>query len=92
VWPEIRQLGKEPEQTWRAAASDAGVVVGDEAIGVLAGVATTHARRARNQRKAMKTLANDVSLPQIELPYLLTERMGRPEVEQLARILAECVT
>jgi anion-transporting ArsA/GET3 family ATPase len=92
VWPEIRPLGREAEQTLRAAASDAGVDLTDEAIGVLAGVATTHARRARNQRKAMKTLANDVSLPQIELPYLFTERMGRPEVEQLSQILAECVT
>ena len=37
-------------------------------------------------------MANDVSLPQIELPYLFTERMGRPEVEQLAQILSGCVS
>jgi anion-transporting ArsA/GET3 family ATPase len=92
VWPEIRALGKEPAQTLRAAAAGAGVDLTDDAIGVLADVATTHARRARNQRKAMKLLASDVSLAQIELPYLFTERMGRPEVEQLSGMLAECVT
>jgi hypothetical protein len=92
VWPEIRALGKEPAQTLRAAAAGAGVDLTDDAIGVLADVAATHARRARNQRKAMKLLASDVSLAQIELPYLFTERMGRPEVEQLSGMLAECVT
>jgi len=40
----------------------------------------------------MKLLASDVSLPQIELPYLFTERMARAEVEQLAALLSECVT
>jgi hypothetical protein len=92
VWPEIRSLGKDPVVMLRDAARRANENLSDEAIGVLATVASTQARRARNQRKSMKTLADDVSLPQIELPYLFTERMARPEVEQLAAILSECVS
>jgi hypothetical protein len=92
VWPEIRPLGKEPEPTLRAAATAAAIDLNDDAVRELATVAATHARRARNQRKAMKLLAADVSLEQIELPYLFTERMGRPEVDRLAELLAECVT
>jgi anion-transporting ArsA/GET3 family ATPase len=92
VWPEIRPLGKEPEPTLRAAATAAAIDLNDGAVRELATVAATHARRARNQRKAMKLLAADVSLEQIELPYLFTERMGRPEVDRLAELLAECVT
>jgi len=92
VWPEIRPLGKDPVATLRDAASRASENLSDEAIKVLASVASTHARRARNQRKSMKTLADEVSLPQIDLPYLFTERMARPEVEQLAGILSECVS
>jgi len=92
VWPEIRSLGKDPVATLRDATRAAGENFTDEAIDVLASVASTHARRARNQRKAMKMLTEEVSLPEIELPYLFTERMARPEVEQLAAILAECVS
>ena len=92
VWPEIRSLGKDPVATLRDAARAADENLSDEALDVLASVATTHGRRARNQRKAMKTLADEVSSPQIELPYLFTERMARPEVEQLAAILSECVS
>ena len=40
----------------------------------------------------MKILSDEVSFPQIELPYLFTERMARPEVEQLAVKLSECVS
>ena len=92
VWPQIGNLGKDPNVTLREAAVKAQIDLSDEAIGELASVASTHARRARNQRKAMKTLTDDVKLPQIELPYLFTERMGRPEVEQLAGILKGCVS
>ena len=92
VWPEIRPLGKDPAVTLRSAASRADENLSDDAINALASVATTHTRRARNQRKAMKMLSDEVSLPQIELPYLFTERMARPEVEQLAAKLSECVS
>ena len=89
VWPQIGNLGKDPAATLRDAATKAGENLSDEAINVLASVASTHARRAHNQRKAMKTLGEELDLPQIELPYLFTERMGRPEVEHLAGLIKD---
>jgi len=89
VWPQIAPLGKDAVATL---AADANGALSDEAIAQLALVATAHARRARNQRKAMKILADEVSLPHIELPYFFTERMGRPEVDALATLLETCVS
>jgi anion-transporting ArsA/GET3 family ATPase len=88
VWDEIGSLGRDPVAKLRAAAAAAGEPLEDDAVEQLATVAVAHARRARNQRKAMKTLQTEVDLPHVELPYLFTERMGRNEVEQLAERLA----
>ncbi|MGZ4189003.1 MAG: ArsA-related P-loop ATPase [Actinomycetota bacterium] len=92
VWPHIRSLGKDPVATLRQAVAASGENLSDDAVEQLATVAGAHARRARNQRKAMKMLADEVSLEQIELPYLFTERMGRAEVDHLAGLLSEAVT
>jgi anion-transporting ArsA/GET3 family ATPase len=88
VWPQIASLGKDPVATLRAAA---GGSISEDAVEQLAAVASAHARRARNQRKAMKVLSDEVSLPHIELPYLFTERMGRAEIESLATLLQGCI-
>jgi anion-transporting ArsA/GET3 family ATPase len=89
VWPPLPPLGKDARATLRKEAEAAGLALPDESIDELADVATAHARRARNQRKAMKTLADEVSLPHVELPYLFTERMGKAEIDLLARHLTE---
>lgn len=89
VWEELPPLGKDPAKLLRTEANAAGLTLSDEAVAQLATVAGAHARRARNQRKAMKWLRDEVGLPQVTLPYLFTERIGRDEVETLATVLAE---
>jgi anion-transporting ArsA/GET3 family ATPase len=88
VWDQIRPLGRDPVATIRDAATKAGENLSEEAVEQLATIASAHARRARNQRTAMKTFKSEVSLPVVELPYLFKEGMGRAEVEQLAGLLA----
>ncbi|MFN2615056.1 MAG: ArsA family ATPase [Actinomycetota bacterium] len=84
VWKEMRALGKDPYASLRAAAADAGLGLGEEAIKALADVSSVHARRARNQRKVITELKREVDLPQVTLPFLFNERMARPELDVLA--------
>ena len=82
LWPEIKGLGKDATETLRAPAHDAGL--GDDALKAVADVAAYQQRRARNQRKALKTLEEEVPLPHATLPFLFAERVDLDEVEQLA--------
>lgn len=84
VWPPLGPLGRDPRAKLRAEAGEHGLDLGDEAIERLANVSALHARRARNQRAAMKELRGEVSLPQVVLPYLFTERIGRVEADALS--------
>jgi anion-transporting ArsA/GET3 family ATPase len=84
VWPEMSGLGRDPAETLRRDAEANSITLAAEATAALADVAGAHARRVRNQRKALEDLARDVSLPHVELPYLFTENLGRAEIEHLA--------
>ena len=88
IWPDAPTLGRSPGQTLRAAATEAGLDLGDEAIDALATVNTAHARRVANQKDALRELGS-VSLPRIDLPYLFTERIGASEISHLAGSLKE---
>jgi len=88
IWPDAPTLGRSPGQMLRAAATQAGLDLGDEAIDALATVNTAHARRVANQKDALRELGS-VSLPRIDLPYLFTERIGASEISHLAGSLKE---
>ncbi|MFA5891863.1 MAG: ArsA-related P-loop ATPase [Actinomycetota bacterium] len=85
VWPEVRALGRDPAATLREAA--AGMDLSDEAIRGLAEVATAHARRARNQRKAISALAAETDLARVELPYVFSDHIGKNEIATLSGLL-----
>jgi anion-transporting ArsA/GET3 family ATPase len=73
-----------------AIANDArtiGVPLEEEAVSVLGSVASTQARRARNQRSAIRELGAELVQPQVTLPYLFTERFGPREIGPLAAAL-----
>jgi len=89
IWPEIKGLGKNAEQTLRAQAEKSQIALNDVALEQLAIVAAAQARRARNQRAAIKTLAGELDAPLVKLPYLFTEGIGAPEIERLASHLEE---
>jgi anion-transporting ArsA/GET3 family ATPase len=88
VWPELPPMGRDPEVALRAQAADAGIPLAEKAARALASIAVSHARRARNQRKAIATLRDQLPLPRAELPYLFTERVRRAEADRLADALA----
>lgn len=83
MYPQIGGLGRAGARVWDAA-TDAGV--SPEGAAALTEVAVAHAARARTQRTAIRPL-RDVGLPIAELPYLMTDRFARAEVEELGDIL-----
>lgn len=85
IWSGIEGLGRDPAATLREPATELGL--SPDAIAALADVAGRHARRARNQRKAIGQLRTEVTLPVIELPHLFAERIGREQIDALADVL-----
>lgn len=86
LWPELRGLGRDPAATLQARATEAGLALPVASVEALAGVASAHARRARNQRAALRELSSGP--PRIELPFLFTRRLARAEIDTLATVIA----
>jgi anion-transporting ArsA/GET3 family ATPase len=84
---EIKGLGRDPVAALRDDAVRAGLP--DDALRAVADVAAFQSRRARNQRKALRALADEVPLPRAELPFLFADRIARAEVDALAARLGE---
>jgi anion-transporting ArsA/GET3 family ATPase len=87
MWPAIEGLGKDPEATLAAEAEAAGIELSDVAIEQVAIVASAQARRARNQRKALRELTKESGLPHVELPYLFAPRIAQPQLSHLASVM-----
>lgn len=79
VYEPLGGLGRQGARLWEAATA-AGVSPAGAAT--LTEVAVAHAARARAQRAAVKPL-RDAGLPLVELPYLMADRFGRAEAEEL---------
>ena len=89
LWREVdlRRLGREPAAALRADAGRAGIELSEEALARLGETALTHAKRARNQRNAIKELDDDPDLTVAQLPYLFTVTIGPEEIARLADAL-----
>jgi anion-transporting ArsA/GET3 family ATPase len=83
----LRILARDAAAALAADAERAGVALPEDALDRLARVAQGHARRALNQRSAIRRLERDAGLPMLTLPYLFTPRIGREELEALADAL-----
>lgn len=87
MWPPIEKLGADAAKTLRSAIDDANIDLSDLAVEQLAIVASAQARRARNQRKAVKDLRAAIDLPRIELPTLFARQMDREQIDRLATLI-----
>jgi len=79
-----RTLSKEGAAALLAEAADAGIDLTERAAEGVAAVASTHARRATAQRRALKELTASLDLSQIRLPALFTPQIGAAERRRLA--------
>ncbi|HVL90322.1 MAG TPA: ArsA-related P-loop ATPase [Actinomycetota bacterium] len=79
-----RALAKDGAAALLAEAGAAGVDLSEEAALGVASVANAHARRAANQRRALKELTDELDLSQIRLPALFTPQIGPAERRRLA--------
>jgi anion-transporting ArsA/GET3 family ATPase len=87
VYPAVAGLDVDP----LAAATEAGVKLDPaEADALRAAAAFRHERLALQQQQTAR-LADALPLAQLALPFLFTDRLGRPELERLARALTEAV-
>ncbi len=82
-----KRLGRDAADTLRRQAQDAGLGLGDDAIDALITVSRERARRARNQRSALRPLRDGIDLPIVELPALPAAGLTRAHVDQLADAL-----
>ena len=87
LWSTIESLEGDTEAILRAEVEGRDLDLSDLAVEQLAMVAGAHARRARNQRKAMRTLASGADMPHVELPYLFAPHIAQPQLNRLAAIM-----
>lgn len=91
LWREPASLGRDPVATLTRQAEEANISLEPRALQALGTVASAHARRARNQRKALRTMRDELDLPCVRLPYLFDETIGRAQIDELARALMEAL-
>jgi anion-transporting ArsA/GET3 family ATPase len=85
VYPHLDGLDIDPADAARAE----GTELGKEEIDALWGAARFRRQRQDLQAGQMARLADALPLPQLRLPYLFADRLGRPQLETLAGALAE---
>ena len=87
VFPELPGLDQDPE----TAAQEAGVKLLAGEADLLRSAAEFRLQRTALQRTQLDRMADQLPLPQLELPYLFTSQLGRDDLDRLAEALLECV-
>jgi anion-transporting ArsA/GET3 family ATPase len=87
VWPELKGIGRNVRAQLAADATKSSIELSDEALDALATIASTHARRAKNQWEVIGDLREHVRVPMITLPYLFADRLERAQLNMLADFL-----
>ena len=83
LYPHLDGLDVDPLE----AALQAGVTLGPGEADALGRAAEFRLRRQELQAEQVARLADALPLPQLQLPYLFTDRFGHPELEELAAAL-----
>jgi anion-transporting ArsA/GET3 family ATPase len=87
VYPDVPGLDIDPAD----AAREAGVEIDAVEEDALRQAAKFRRQRLDLQAQQIARLRDALPLPQLSLPFLFTERLGRPELERLADALAAAV-
>ena len=87
VFPELAGLDQDPE----SAAEEAGVQLLDGEADLLRAAAEFRLQRTALQRTQLDRMADQLPLPQLELPYLFTSQLGRDDLDRLAEALLDRV-
>jgi anion-transporting ArsA/GET3 family ATPase len=87
VYPALAGLDVDPMD----AATEAGVALQPDEADALRAAALFRRERVALQQEQTARLAEALPLAQLALPFLFTDRLGRPELERLAEALRDAV-
>ena len=88
VYPPLAGLDVDPLD----AAAEAGIGLDPEEAEALRAAAAFRHQRVELQQQQTARLADVLPLPQLAVPFLFTDRLGRPELERLAHALTDAVS
>jgi anion-transporting ArsA/GET3 family ATPase len=88
IYPPVAGLDVDPTE----AAAEAGVVLAPDEADALGAAAAFRRERVDLQQQQTARLAEALPLAQLALPFLFTDRLGRPELERLAQALRDAIS